>query len=109
MSNDNKKTKIGASFIDKNGKRLKSHKIFVLDLFIGFVLYSSKKNLEMFKKTIKNRFHTKTECLDCFVNDFENFVFDHCDSMRWKYTKKDFKYTCRLVKNIKAEILKLVQ
>lgn len=50
----NKKTKFGTSFTNKNGQRPKSHKTSVPDLSIGFVLYSSKQNLQNLSKAIKN-------------------------------------------------------
>jgi len=50
----NKKIKFGASFTNRNGQRPKSHKTSVPDLSIGFVLYSSKQNLQNLSKAIKN-------------------------------------------------------
>ena len=85
----NKKTKFGTSFTNKNGERPKSHKTSVPDLAIGFVVYSSKQNLQALSKAIKDRYNTKTEHPDCSVNDLEKFVFSYCDLMNWKYIKED--------------------
>ena len=85
----NKKTKFGTSFTNKNGQRPKSHKTSVPDLSIGFVVYSSKQNLQILNKAIKNRYNTKTEHLNCSINDLDKFVFSYCDLMNWKYIKED--------------------
>jgi hypothetical protein len=92
----NKKTKFGTSFTNKNGQRPKSHKTSVPDLSLGFVLYSSKQNLQNLSKAIKDRYNTKTEHLDCSVTDLEKFVFRYCDLMNWKYIKEDI-HTLKLL------------
>lgn len=92
----NMKTKFGTSFTNKNGQRPKSHKTSVPDLCIGFVVYSSKQNLQDLSRVIKNRYKTKTEHVDCSINDLEKFVFSYCDLMDWKYIKEDI-HTLRLL------------
>lgn len=92
----NMKTKFGTSFTNKNGQRPKSHKTSVPDLSIGFVVYSSKQNLQDLSRVIKNRYKTKTEHLDCSINDLEKFVFSYCDLTDWEYIKEDI-HTLRLL------------
>ena len=76
----NKKVKFGTSFCNKNGQRPKSHKTSVPNLDIGFVVYSSKKNLQNLNKAIKERFNMKgkNEHINCEILVLEKFVFDMC-------------------------------
>lgn len=92
----NKETKFGTSFTNKNGQRPKSHKTSVPNLSIGFVVYSSKQNLQTLHKSIKDRYNTKTEHVKCSINDLDEFVFKFCDLMNWKYIKEDI-HTLRLL------------
>ena len=92
----NDKTKFGTSFTNKNGQRPKSHKTSVPDLSIGFVIYSSKENLQELNKVIKSRFKTKTEHLNCSVDDLEGFILEYCKLMEWEYRKEDI-HTLKLL------------
>ena len=87
----NKKVKFGTSFCNKNGQRPKSHKTSVPNLAIGFVIYSSKENLQILNRVIKNRFNikSKNEHIDCEIIALEKFVFDYSDLMRFDYKKED--------------------
>ena len=62
-----KKVKFGSSFSNKNGQKPKSHKTFVPNLALSFVVYSS----------IKKRFKIKDkgEFFNCKINELEKFVF----------------------------------
>jgi phage host-nuclease inhibitor protein Gam len=53
----------------------------VPNLCIGFVVYSSRGNLQALSKAIKNRYNTKTEHLGCSIKELEKFVFSYCDLM----------------------------
>ena len=98
----NQKVKFGTSFTNKNGERPKSHKTSVPDLCIGFVIYTSKENLQELNRAIKKRFKTKKgfnprkEHLDCSITDLEEFVFTYSDVMDWDYIKEDIHRLKRL-------------
>ena len=87
----NNKVKFGSSFCNKNGQRPKSHKTSVPNLAIGFMVYSSKENLQELNKAIKKKFKTKNrnEHLDCKINELEKFVFDYLNLMEFDYQKED--------------------
>ena len=87
----NKKVKFGTSFCNKNGQRPKSYKTSVPNLTIGFVVYSSKDNLQKLNKAIKNRFKIKgkNEHLDDEISELEKFVFDYLDLMKFEYKKEN--------------------
>ena len=87
----NKKFKFGTSFCNKNGQRPKSHKISVPNLAIGFVVYSSKDNLQKFNRVIKDRFNIKgkNEHINCKIIALEKFVFAYLNLMKFDYKKED--------------------
>ena len=85
----NNEIKFGTSFCNRNGQRPKSHKTSVPNLAIGFVIYSSKKNLQDLNRAIKKRFKNRNEYLDCPMDELEDFVLEHIDIMDMDYQQKD--------------------
>jgi hypothetical protein len=87
----NKKVKFGTSFCNKNGQKPKSHKTSVPNLAIGFVVYSSKDNLQKLNKTIKNRFNIKgkNDHINCKIIALEKFMFTYFNRIKFDYKKED--------------------
>ena len=89
----NKKVKFGTSYCNKNGQRPKSHKTSVPDLSIGFVVYSSRSNLQKLNVVIKEKFKIKgegnLEHISTKLVTLQNFVFGYLDLMGWDYKKED--------------------
>ena len=62
------------------------------NLCIGFVIYSSKSNLQNLNKAIKAKFAIqgrKTEHLNCELDDLESFVIQYLEIMSFPYQKED--------------------
>jgi len=87
----NKKVKFGINFCNKNGQRPKSHKTSVPNLSIGFVVYSSKDNLQKLNRAIKDRFNIKgkNEYINCKIIALEKFFFAYLNLMKFDYKKEN--------------------
>ena len=87
----NKKVKFDTHFCNKNGLRPKFYKTFVPNLAIGFVVYSSKDNLQKLNRAIKDRFNIKgkNEHINCKIIALEKFVFAYLNFMKFDYKKED--------------------
>lgn len=87
----NKKVKFGTSFCNKNGQRPKSRKTSVPNLALGFVVYSSKENLQKLNRAIKDRFDIKGkyEHINCEITELEEFVFDYLNFMKFDHKKEN--------------------
>ena len=87
----NKKVKFGINFCNKNGQRPKSHKTSVPNLSIGFVVYSSKDNLQKLNRAIKDRFNIKgkNEHINCKIIALKKFVFAYLNLIKFDYKKED--------------------
>ena len=87
----NNMVKFGTSFSNVNGQRPKSHRTSVPNLAIGFVVYSSKSNLQDLNRSTKSRFNIKGRCehLDCKIDELESFVIRYLDLMEADYVRED--------------------
>lgn len=87
----NNHVKWGTSFTNVDGQRPKAHKTSIPNLEIGFVIYSSKENLQNLNKAIKIHFKIKTkrEHLSCSIEELEKFVINYMDVMDFKSTRED--------------------
>ena len=85
----NNKVKFGTSFSNKTGQRLRAHKTSVPNLAIGFVIYSSKENLQDLNRAIKIRFKNKNEHVNCQINELEDFVLRYMSNMDMNYQQED--------------------
>jgi len=79
-------TKFGTSYVNKDGQRLKAHKISVVQLQVGFILFASKEDLQFLNLSIKKKFKLVTvEHLYCDVNTLERFLLEFITLMDIKY------------------------
>jgi len=88
----NKQVKFGNSFRNKNGQRPKSHKTAVPKLAIGFVIYSSKENLQIVNSALKKKYNitNRKEHLPegVSVEDVENFMLDYMKLMDFEFKRE---------------------
>lgn len=88
----NKQVKFGNSFKNKNGQRPKSHKTAVPKLAIGFIIYSSKENLQTVNSALKKRYNitNRKEHLPegVSVKDVENFMLDYMRLMNFEFKRE---------------------
>ena len=88
----NGQVKYGNSFRNKNGQRPKSHKTAVPKLAMGFIIYSSKENLQNVNSALKKRYNitNRKEHLPdgVSVEDVENFMLDYMRVMNFEFKRE---------------------
>lgn len=90
--------KFGSSFCNKNGQRPNSHRTPIPKLAIGFIIYSSKENLQELNGAIKRKFkiQSKKEDLNCKIDELKKFVIDYLELMEFYYKKESIHELTRL-------------
>lgn len=84
--------KWGTSFKNIDGQRPKAHKTSVPDLEIGFIIYTSKEHLQHLNRAIKVHYNIKSKnehLKNCTIKEFEVFVLNYMDLMKFEYQRED--------------------